>query len=365
MSSESWNKFLSDKLASAKANGHFRELKHDPASLIDFYSNDYLGIAKSFADAEKLEKPTGGSTGSRLLSGNSPVFDELESYLAQFHQAESALLFNTGYMANLGVLSALPSRGDLVLFDELSHACIKDGIRLSLAERFPFRHNDLNDLEKKLSKSAHQRKFIVFESVYSMDGDLAPIQELVGLAEKYEAFLIVDEAHSTGLFGQRGEGLCVELGLHEKIHVRIHTFGKAIGSHGAVVLGSVALKSFLVNFSRPFIFTTAMSESQAHHIKSCYERLEKTSLKDWEKKTAFFCNVFGLTDHKSPIYPILIGDAAKAKTLSTTLANEGFNVRAILSPTVKKGSERLRICLHLFNEDNQIFQLREQLRDWV
>jgi 8-amino-7-oxononanoate synthase len=356
---ENWKKFLNEKIQQLKNKGIYRKLKLKENNIIDFSSNDYLGIAKSFNEQANTDVISGGSTGSRLLTGNSATLEELELFLASFHKSEAGLLFNSGYLANLAVLSSVPQKGDLVIYDELCHSSIKDGLRLCFAERFPFKHNDLNDLEKKLSKINVKHKFVVVESVYSMDGDLCPLKDIVYLCSKYNAFLILDEAHSTGLFGYRGEGLSVELNLENYIHVRIHTFGKAIGSHGAIVVGDPDLKSYLINTARPFIYTTSMSENQAKHIFKCYQRLEHINLNLWTAKTLHFSNTFQITHTKSPIYPIIIGSIEKTILMADLIQKKGYDVRPILPPTVKKGSERLRITLHLFNTEEQIKGLYE------
>ncbi|MBL4654010.1 MAG: aminotransferase class I/II-fold pyridoxal phosphate-dependent enzyme, partial [Flavobacteriales bacterium] len=246
---------LSDKLENRKGENALRSLK-TVNGLIDFSSNDYLGFARDFAVLNH-SVGVGGSTGSRLLTGNSIEAEELEAFIAEYHNAEAGLLYNSGYDANIGLLSCVPQRGDTVIYDELSHASIIDGIRLSRAESFKFKHNNLEHLETRL-KSAKGNVFVVVESVYSMDGDFSPLQELINLKQKFDFNLIVDEAHATGLFGKKGEGRCVELGIQNEVFARVHTYGKALGCHGAIVLGSETLRSYLINFSRSFIYTTAL-----------------------------------------------------------------------------------------------------------
>src|SRR5258708_29865889 len=246
-------------LNSKKETDSFRQLKivH---GLIDFSSNDYLGLAKSRElfeiiqrEIERIATPYNGATGSRLLSGNSELAERLEAKLAAIFHAQRTLLFNSGYTANLAVLSSLPQRGDTIIYDELAHACIKDGARLSLASRFSFKHNDLNDLEEKIKRSKGNI-FIAVESIYSMDGDECPLEELTTLAEKYNAILILDEAHSTGSYGENGSGLAVQKKLEGKIAVRVYTFGKAIGVHGACVAGGGTFVNYLLQFTRPFYY---------------------------------------------------------------------------------------------------------------
>ncbi|HLK28560.1 MAG TPA: aminotransferase class I/II-fold pyridoxal phosphate-dependent enzyme, partial [Puia sp.] len=247
--------FLHKKLNERKEQNAFRQLRL-PDHKIDFCSNDYLGIVKNnliiWNQTEncklKTENLRHGSTGSRLLTGNYPLIEETEKLIAKFHEAPSGLIFNSGYDANVGLLSCVPQRGDTIIYDYLSHASIRDGIRLSFAESFSFAHNRLDDLEKKL-KVSKGNVFVVTESVFSMDGDCAPLNEIVSLCEKYNAHLILDEAHATGVVGEKGEGLAQHLGLHEKFFARMHTFGKAVGCHGAIVLGSKTLHDYLINFS--------------------------------------------------------------------------------------------------------------------
>ena len=223
--------FLNKRLNERREQNAFRQLKL-PAQKIDFCSNDYLGISARRMISVDRELVSHGSTGSRLLSGNYSLIEETEAIIAAFHQAEAGLIFNSGYDANLGLLSCVAQRGDTIIYDYLCHASIRDGIRLSFAHSFSFEHNDLNDLEKKL-RLAEGNRFVVTESLFSMDGDMAPISPIVELCKKYSASLIVDEAHATGVVGDRGEGLIQQLGLEADCFARVHTFGKAVGCHGA------------------------------------------------------------------------------------------------------------------------------------
>ena len=237
--------FLDKKLNERKENNAFRQLRL-PDNKIDFCSNDYLGIVKNnLINQTSFLKH--GSTGSRLLAGNYLLIEKTEKILADFHNAEAGLIFNSGYDSNIGLLSCVPQRGDTIIYDYLSHASLRDGIRLSFAKAFSFLHNDLEDLEKKL-KAAVGNIFVVTESVFSMDGDFAPLIKISLLCEKYNASLIIDEAHATGVVGEKGEGLVQHLNLQTKCFARIHTFGKAVGAHGAIILGSKKLKDYLINF---------------------------------------------------------------------------------------------------------------------
>ncbi|UOQ67654.1 aminotransferase class I/II-fold pyridoxal phosphate-dependent enzyme [Hymenobacter volaticus] len=248
------------QLAQREADGTRRRLTQPAAGLVDFSSNDYLGLSRHPALQAALQHATteaAGSTGSRLLTGNSAATEVLETHLAEFHRAEAALLFNSGYAANMGFFSAVPRRGDTILYDEASHASVKDGIRSSFATAWSFRHNDLADLERRLAR-ATGAVFVAVEALYSMDGDMAPLAELAVFCRERELYLVVDEAHSNGIYGPNGEGLVVALGLEADVFARILTFGKALGSQGAVVAGPSLLRDYLLNFSRPFIYTTAL-----------------------------------------------------------------------------------------------------------
>ena len=261
----------------------FRTLKRD-CFQFDFYSNDYIGFSSSIEIKKEVEnilsdkKIQNGATGSRLLSGNFPLFEIAENSIKDFHNAESALLFNSGYDANVGFFSCVPQRGDVILYDTYIHASIRDGISLSLAKSFKFKHNNLEDLEHLLKKYSESNTsvFIVTESVFSMDGDSPDLHQMAYLADRYNAFLVVDEAHALGVFGFQGCGLVQQLGLEEKVFARIVTYGKALGCHGASILGKQILKDYLINFARSFIYTTAMSFHSVATILAGYNQLKNT-----------------------------------------------------------------------------------------
>ena len=347
--------FLIKRLKERKEQNAYRQLKL-PDGKIDFCSNDYLGIVKNNLIKEQSLKT--GSTGSRLLAGNYELIEEVEKELAAFHQAEAGLIFNSGYDANVGLLSSVLQRGDTIIYDYLSHASLRDGIRLSFAQSFSFAHNDLGDLEKKL-KAATGNIFVVTESVFSMDGDKAPLNEIVQLCEKYRAHLIVDEAHATGVVGEKGEGLVQELGLQHRCFARIHTFGKAIGCHGAVVLGSEALRNFLINFSRAFIYTTALPETSIAAIRASYQLFptmqeERKHLQDLINHFQQAPLSYQIVKSDTPIQVVIVPGNDAVKTLAQQLQDNGLDVRPILYPTVPKGSERLRIVLHAFNTQEDL-----------
>jgi 8-amino-7-oxononanoate synthase len=236
----------------------------------------------------------GGSTGSRLISGNSKQAEATEAFLADFHQAEAALIFNSGYDANVGLFSALGNRHALILYDELVHASIHDGLRLSLAKKIKFRHNDVAHLQQLLTRHQAETVYIAVESVYSMDGDQAPLKALAELAELCGAGLVVDEAHATGVYGEKGEGLVVADGLAHRVYARVHTFGKAIGLQGAVVVGTNVLKNYLINFSRSFIYSTALPPALYSHIQERYLAMNRPELrKRLDNNIVLFRNTFG------------------------------------------------------------------------
>lgn len=349
--------FLHKKINERIENHSLRQLKL-PAAKADFCSNDYLGIVKE----NKLIAPgphtATGSTGSRLLSGNYPLIEAVEKQLAIFHQAESALLFNSGYDANLGLLASVPQKGDTILYDHLCHASIRDGIRLSFAQAFSFAHNDLTDLQKKIEHAAGT-VFIVTESVFSMDGDFCPLEELVAIAAQNQAHIILDEAHATGIIGEQGEGLAQQLGLQNRIFARMHTFGKACGCHGAVVLGSASLRTYLVNFARSLVYSTALPEHSVALIKTSYETFPgmKSERKHLQKLIRTFQETplrFSKLASHTPIQAVLVPGNEAVKALATVLQEKGLDVRPILYPTVPKGKERLRIVLHAFNSEEEL-----------
>lgn len=360
--------FLKKKLEERKQHNSFRQLRL-PEGKIDFCSNDYLGIVKNNL---LHQLPTAncrlrtGSTGSRLLAGNYKLIEEVEKEIALFHQSETALIFNSGYDANVGVLSCIPQRSDTILYDYLSHASIRDGIKLSLAESFSFAHNDVNDLEKKLQHSTGNI-FVVTESVFSMDGDFCPLPQLIQLCKKYNAHFIIDEAHATGIVGKYGEGLVQHLQFENEIFCRIHTFGKACGCHGAAVLGSQQLRDYLINFARSFIYSTALPEHAVAMIQTSYQTFrgmenERKHLQKLIHLFQSFVLFFEKLSSQTPIQIVIVPGNDAIKVLSQRLQQNNLDVRPILYPTVPKGKERLRIVLHAFNTEEEVQQLIEELK---
>lgn len=365
-------RFIQERLQARADNGSLRKLSklHLP---VDFCSNDYLGFSRSATLKDRIENillhipnPTIGSGGSRLLSGNHVFTEETEAIIAEFHHAESGLIFNSGYDANVGLISSLAQRGDTIISDELIHASLIDGARLSHASRYTFKHNDLTALEAKL-KLATGNIYVLVESVYSMDGDLAPLKAVSECCKTYGANLIVDEAHALGIFGSQGKGRVQELGLEQEVFARVVTFGKALGCHGAVVLGSTFLREYLINFARSFIYTTAAPLHTIVCIHAAYQLLAATDhtriIAERIAQYALAIKAAGIAckPGESSIQTVVYDSSVKAKFAAESLQKNGLDVRAILSPTVPKGSERLRICLHSYNTNEEIQTLISQL----
>ena len=349
-----------------------------PKDLIDFCSNDYLGFAsspvlKSFIQAELIAHSSEkiGSTGSRLLSGNSRYAEQLEDELALFFGSEASLLFNSGFDANLGLLQAVAQRNDTIILDENVHASMHAGAKLSAARKFNFKHNDAESLRAKIRRSSGQ-VFICVESIYSMDGDVSPLIDLVKLSKEEGAHLIVDEAHSTAIVGPSGQGMVSQLELQDDVFAVIYTFGKGMGSHGACIAGSKLLKEYLINFSMPFIYSTAMSFIQMacirmalHYMKNATnlrESLQK-NIVQYKSELSLYGNL--TNNATSPIQCLLISGTERCRNASNELQHQGFDIRPIFYPTVPRGLERLRICLHAFNESWQISSLTNQLSKYL
>ena len=366
---------MRDALAARDSAGLLRQLRQETAG-IDFSSNDYLGVSQSdevaarAAERLKTQSQTKlGSTGSRLISGNDQATEALEAQIAAFHKAEAGLIFGSGYAANTGLLSCLLGAGDTLIMDELIHASMIDGARLSKADRIIFKHNDLASLEDAL-RQAQGAKVICVESVYSMDGDVAPLPAMVALAEKFDASLVVDEAHSTGIFGDQGQGLVVSLGLEDRVFARVHTFGKALGLHGAAVVGSQTLRDYLINFARPFIFATAPTPHTIANIQAVYDLLPdmEARRKALFGRITYFrskCAESGATwlDSETWIQALIMPGNTRVRALANELRQQGLWTVPIVSPTVPVGMERIRICLHSFNSEADIDRLFQAIAD--
>lgn len=390
---------LQQKLQKREVHKALRTLP-EANNLVDFASNDYLSFAKSETIFEETHQllvnqniKVNGATGSRLLSGNHQLYQQTEDFIAQFHQTETALIFNSGYDANIGFFSAVPQRNDVILYDELCHASIRDGIQMSHAKSFKFQHNDIDDLEKLILKQQSIHKYncqtelvevlsneiyIVTESVFSMDGDTPNLEQLVLLSEKHNCYLVIDEAHALGVFGSPetsgGEGVVQSFGLQDKVFARIMTFGKGLGCHGAAILGSAELKSYLVNFARSFIYTTGLSPHSVATILIAYQHLEehKDAITQLKSNIIFFNQEkmhLGLKPmfiySKSAIQCAIIPGNQRVKNIADQLKQNGFDVRPILSPTVPEGQERLRFCLHSYNSETEISDVLQLLCTFV
>jgi 8-amino-7-oxononanoate synthase len=370
---------LSDQLIIRESEGLLRSLQ-DLEGMVDFCSNDYLGLSQHPALALTIEREAQrrtengkslahGATGSRLISGHSPIFDEFEQACAEMHRAEAALMFASGYDANVGLIAALAQEGQVIFCDKLLHASLIDGLRLCKAEKRIFKHNDLEDLLKLLEQYPKETpKWIVVESIYSMDGDIAPLVELIALKNKYNAEIIVDEAHSGGLYGPGGSGLCVELGLEKEIFARVITFGKAWGNAGAVVLGSKILKDYLINFARPFIYSTAPSPQ---HVSSLLATLAFIKTQDslrqkLQSNIQFFqshCHGDAWGKSQTAIQTFFVAGNQALRAAAKKAQEAGFAVKPIVYPTVAKGQERIRITLNAGSQEGDMLSLIQTLNE--
>jgi len=345
---------LKKRILDRKKDGTLRSLSINTLS-IDFFSNDYLGFSKESFDATECNH---GSTGSRLLSGNSVEAQECEKVLSEFYDAEAALVYNSGYDANIGFLSGILQRGDYVFYDEYVHASSRDGIRLSFAKAISFKHNDSADLENKLKK-ANGPSYIVVESLYSMDGDMAPLKRINELSQKYNAYLIIDEAHSCGVFGWHGRGIVHARSLQSEAFARVITFGKAYGFHGAAILCSAELKEYLLNFSRSFIYSTALPKQAYQSIKNRVnsEKIRERQVLLQNNISVFRTQTKGvkfLSEENSPIQVIEFKEKGSLMKIIDKLHEKGIYTKPICPPTSPKDSFRLRLCLHSFNSTDEI-----------
>lgn len=363
-------KALQDKITEREQASSLRRLSV-PNNLVDFSSNDYLGFSRSAElaeEAHQILKQNGntnnGATGSRLISGNHELYAEAEQLISGFDNAESALIFNSGYDANVGLFSSVPQKGDVVLYDEYIHASIRDGLRLSNASAYKFPHNDLNALQTLLYRfrelDGTKEIYVVTESVFSMDGDSPDLIQMAEVCYEYNALLIVDEAHALGVTGS-GRGMVQELSLQDQIFAQVVTFGKGLGCHGAAILGSELLKQYLVNFARSFIYTTGLPPHSVAAIMAGYRHLEMATIAKhsltgnidfFKQETERLGLAFISSD--SAIHCTVIPGNETIKRIASALQQKGFDVKAILSPTVPAGQERLRFCLHSYNTREEV-----------
>ena len=388
---------LEKQLLTRKTAGNLRVLRPKMQNMIDFCSNDYLGLSQSKILQQNIENEVLtienyqlGATGSRLVSGTHPYMCALEADLADLFRGESCLLFNSGYTANSALIATISQKNDILICDELAHASLREGTRLSFAKNYYFKHNDLQDLARKLALSSensneNSEKFVIIESVYSMDGDFGDILGISAVCKQFGAHLIVDEAHSTGIFGENGNGLFCEKfptkiteNISENdVFARIYTFGKAIGTHGACIIGSKTLTNYLVNFARGFIYTTAPTLHSVANIKCAFEMIKNNpNLQEklvenitffreiFDQNKAYFPENIVLKQSFTPIQILQIGGNERTKALATFLQQKNFDVRPILAPTVKEGEEILRICLHAFNTKEEILTLANEVKNF-
>ena len=377
---------LAKKIEKRKLDKSFRIL-NTVSGLIDFTSNDYLG----FSQNENLFSKTfqlllteniaqNGATGSRLLSGNHKLYENLEPLLANFYKADDALVFNSGYDANMGFFSAVPQRGDCVFYDEFIHASIREGIRMSNAKGYHFSHNNIESLKEKIETNTSQlgedgNIYVVTESVFSMDGDTPDLKALVAFTNTNGYHLIVDEAHAVGARGTNGNGIIPELKLEKKVFARIITFGKAYGCHGAAILGCNELKDYLINFAKSFIYTTALTPHTLATIITAhnfYKEFGMEEVKRLKANIVYFkkeLKTQGLQEHfilsDAPIQSCIIKGVGKAKSVAAKLMEKGFGVKAILSPTVPEGQERLRFCIHSYNSKEELGLVLKLLAKYI
>ena len=365
---------LSAELASLKNKNLYRELRVLPPSLADFSSNDYLGLSqnplvcKKAADA--VRRYGAGSGASRLISGNLKIHEDLEKKLADFKREEAALIFSSGYMANLGAITSLVDERDLILLDRLNHASLIDAARLSRAKLWVYLHKDVDELQVLLNHAKNfRRRLVVTDAYFSMDGDVAPLDRILNLCDETDSLLMIDEAHSTGVFGHSGRGLTEHFGLEGKIPVVMGTLSKALGSAGGFIAGSRVLKETLINRAREFIYTTAPVPAVSGAAIASIEWIEKNPgklKKFWRMVGEVRARLkeidFDLMASEGPIIPLLVGDTQKTLKLRDFLKKEGVFVPAVRPPTVPKNTDRLRISLKASHTPAEIDQLLKALR---
>lgn len=357
------------ELDDLRGKGRYRSFR--PPAGIDFTSNDYLGYGPECQPAVTADLPRSGMS-SRLLRGHHPVWDEVEAILAAWHGAEAVLMMTSGYAANEGLIATVAGPGDWVAVDELSHACVIDGLRVSRPRKFLFRHNDLNHLEEGLKAEAARRPegrelFVVTESLFSMDGDTAPLRETAELCERYGAHLIVDEAHTTGCVGPRGSGAVDAAGLRDRVLATVHTGGKALGLPGAYVCGSQLLKEYLINTCRHLIFTTALPAAVGVWWREQIPRVQAddTRRRRLDENASGFRSALSRHGIKPAgrdyVVPVVVGQDEPSVRAATELQARGYDVRAIRPPTVPAGTCRLRVSVHADHDTTILSQLADAI----
>lgn len=366
------NPVFQEKLSHLKNKNRLRKL-HLPNG-IDLTSNDYLGMAthpalKKIAIEELQNGIDIGAAGSRLLRGHTQHHANLEEFANQYFNAGATLYFSSGFQANYALLTTLPQRGDIVLYDSLAHASMRDGFKAGNAKTFKFKHNDLNELESRLKKNQYKAKtfWIVVESLYSMDGDTAPLNEIYNLAERYNAYLIADEAHATGIYGEKGKGLCwdiIQKRGYERL-ITLHTCGKSIGVAGGLVCASKEIIDYMINTARPFIYSTAPMPLQALLVQKSLEILSSDDGDKRREKLLKLCEtakaLFGGAG--TQIIPIILGDDEKALNIAQRLQKQGYDIRAIRPPTVPEGTARLRLSLSSELQTETLKSIKENIKN--
>jgi len=364
MSKESRFSFINNQLSHLREQGLYRVLD-TPAAGIDFNSNDYLGLARQPFIKQDIYS---GSGASRLISGNYELIEEAEQALANYYQTEAALIFPSGFQANVGLFQALSGRNDLILYDELCHASIRDGIRLSHARAFSFRHNDVSDLILK-AEAAVGNIFIVTEGIFSMDGDEANLPDLAAVCRSKGLYLILDEAHSAGITGLNGSGLASQHQLEDICVAKMIGLGKSHGCQGGAILGSAQLRELLINKHRGIIYSTGMSPLLASAILDSVKKVEEAQLErnKLSENILHFKQSFEqlvnlpLKPVSGPIQALITGGNETTVLMAKGIQNEGFRVSAVRYPSVPKGTERIRLILHSYNTFDEIDRLFESV----
>lgn len=334
--------------------------------LLNLSSNNYLGIAShpmlKTAAIQAVQQLGCSATAARLIVGNYELYDQVEKDLAQFKNTEAALMFNSGYSANVGIITALAGRGDIIISDKTNHASIIDGIRLSGAELLLYKHADMADLERCLKKAeGYRSKLIVTDSVFSMDGDLAPLPKIIELKEKYGAVLMIDEAHGSGIFGENGRGLAEFYGVSDRVEINMGTLGKAFGCSGAYVAGRQVLIDYLRNKARSFIFTTGLPPAVVASVQAAIQIVQQ---ENWRRKEVLTKAAwardelakagFNLLNSESQIIPILVGDNATTLEFSSRLFDVNILAMAIRPPTVALNAARLRLTVMATHSNEEL-----------
>lgn len=375
---ESLNSFLENSLREIKACGLYRERIILPSTVVDFSSNDYLGLRNNTLTKEKLCKwidsiPL-GSGASALISGYHPIQKELEIFLSDFKQTQGCLVVGSGYMANVGLIPAISQEGDVIFSDQLNHASIIDGIRLSKAKKVIYKHCDLEDLESKIkSIDTKGKRVIITDAVFSMEGDVAPIDKLIEICRKYDAILIVDEAHSTGVLGKEGRGIFSHFRITPTENtILMGTLSKAVGSFGAFICGTRLLIEYLINRMRSVIFTTALSPVQNFiSLQNLKILKENSSLRErlFENVRLFLKltqeNGIKVNNFGTPIFTYTVGEPQKVISLRDKLLERGFYVGAVRPPTVPEGTSRLRITITSAHSKEEIISFINTLSSLI